>query len=99
MIFFVRFKVSPQPGVNPAAEELGEAFANFWVSADSPQEAKSEASKILGLEGWSITSLEANRLDHRREGRDGAEPRSRGDLIKEMPSKEPYVIHHVYLKH
>jgi len=83
----------------PFVPRLKEAFANFWVSVDSQHEAESETRKVLTLEGWDISSLEMNHLDPRKGGGDGAEARGKYDLIREMPSEEPYVIHHVYLKH
>jgi len=56
-IYFLGFRA--RPGVRlKESEELGGAYVNCWIKADSSDEAHSTAFEYLASEGWIVEGVE-----------------------------------------
>lgn len=56
-MFYIRYEVAPTPE-NPAFDEVGGAFANCLVQADSALAAQQAALDNFKDEGWRVVSVE-----------------------------------------
>ena len=63
-IYFFMLEAIPSEG-NPEIEELGGAFVNCWVKAETMETAFDEAVKYLEIQDWEFIRIEDEYITER----------------------------------
>lgn len=60
-MYYLSYEVAPK-STHPNFDELGGAFANFWINLASPDRARQAAERILASLHWDIVAVEDEEL-------------------------------------
>ena len=71
-IYFFMLEAVPSES-NPESKELGGAFVNCWVKAETMEDAFDEAVKDLGFQGWKFVRIEDEYITERERYLDNPE--------------------------